>query len=103
MDNPAPAERKAVLDTMLLPGSESRIDLATSLGSFEGTLDSARRTLDVWRVVAAGRTERKGRAGRTRAAPIDGQWVSPMASLSLKIIMNIPIALLAMREAIFMR
>ena len=40
IDNPAPAERMAVLETRLLPGSESTIDCALDLGSSLGTLDA---------------------------------------------------------------
>lgn len=36
IERPAPAERMAVLEAMLLPGSAFKMDVAVSLGSFEG-------------------------------------------------------------------
>jgi hypothetical protein len=58
----------AVLAAMLLPGSDSRMELAADFGSFWGTLLS-RRAVEVEKVVIAGRAVR-GRTGLpTRAAP----------------------------------
>ena len=67
--NPAPAERMAVLDAMLLPGRALRMFVAVSLGSRWGGCASWRAEREVLKVVAAGRVVRIGRVGRARAAP----------------------------------
>lgn len=71
-ERPAPAERMAVLEAMLLPGSESRMEVAALFGSFWGT-PLSRRGVEVAKVVMAGRALRIGRVGRARAAPVERQ------------------------------
>ena len=66
MATPAVEERIAVFEIKELPGSESRIDNAFFFGSSAGTEDADRKLVS--EVVSAGR-DRKGRAGRRRAAP----------------------------------
>lgn len=65
-ERPAAAERVAVLETRLLPGTESRIDWAFCLGSCVGTFEFARTAV---RLPATGMRLRVGRAGLSRAAP----------------------------------
>merc|ERR1719165_47917 len=70
MLRPVPAERKAVLDTRLLPGRAFRMLLAVSLGSAAG-LFSWKRAAEVAKEVDAGAMVRIGRVGRAeRAAPM---------------------------------
>ena len=70
MEIPAPAERMAVFEAMLLPGSALRMLVAASLGSFCGTCGpSCGRAREVLKVVIAGTVVRTGRVGRARAAP----------------------------------
>lgn len=65
MERPAAEERMAVLETRLLPGSESMIEAALVLGSSVGRFDEARVEVRV-----AGRAARGTIVGRRRAAPV---------------------------------
>ena len=72
MERPAPAERMAVFEAMLLPGSALRMLVAVSFGSRCGGWASWVRAMEVVKVVIAGVTVRIGRVGRARAAPVEG-------------------------------
>lgn len=72
-DIAAPAERMAVLEARLLPGSESTMAVAVLLGSLAGGAAS-KRVAEVEKVVVmAGNAVRRGRLGRARTAPVEGQ------------------------------
>lgn len=71
MEIPAPAERMAALLAMLLPGRAFRMELAVSSGFFAGVFWA--RGVVVVKAVTAGAAVRRGRVGRARAAPAEGQ------------------------------
>jgi hypothetical protein len=72
MERPAPAERIAVFEAMLLPGRALRMLVAVSFGSFCGGWASCVRVMEVVKVVIAGAVVRIGSVGRARAAPVVG-------------------------------
>lgn len=96
-DSAAPAERMAVFEARLLPGSESTIALAVLFGSLAGgaAFDRAEEVEKV--VVTAGNAVRTGRVGRARMAPAEGQSRSMAA---LRYVRFLPRAPLAKRDAI---
>ena len=88
----APAERMAVLEARLLPGSESTMAVAVLFGSLAGGAASKRADeVEKWVVVMAGNVVRRGRLGRARTAPVEGQ--SLLLVVSEKVcILNAPLA-----------